>query len=187
KGVSGAGPGIQDLLSSGGSAGDLDEALARAGGVRAAQEGEDIRGPAGGDGDRRSDIGDLATKGAGEVERKGRGETRIRGALRQGNIEADTATVDSEQLGRFIRSRQQAIQACYENELRRNPQLRGRLLVHIVIGRTGRVSAIDFLEDTVGSTAVLNCVRSRIRTWSFPVRPPEETPISVPFIFTPAG
>jgi hypothetical protein len=175
-----------DLLDRGGRSESLDEALARSSGVRTAGQGEDIRGPAGGDGDRRADIGDLATQGAGEVDRGARQTAQVRGGIQQGAIEADSSTVDAEQIGRFIRSRQQAIQACYESELRRNPQLRGRLLVNISISTTGRVSAVDFLEDSVGSSAVANCVRTRIRTWVFPVRPAEETAVSVPFIFAPA-
>ncbi len=183
----GTGGAFADLLDRGGRSEGLDDALALAGGVRMAREGEDIRGPSGADGDRRADIGDLATSGAGEVDRGERQVARVRGGLQQGPIEADTTTVDAEQIGRFIRTRQQAITACYEQELRRNPNLRGRLLVNIFIGTNGRVTRIDFLEDSVGSTGVANCVRARIRSWMFPVRPPEETAVTVPFIFAPAG
>ncbi len=181
------GSAFADLLDRGGRSVGLDDALALSGGVRTAREGEEIRGPTGADGDRRADIGDLATDGAGKVDRGARETARVRGGIEQGAIEADTATVDAEQIGRFIRARQQAIQACYETELRRNPQLRGRLLVNIVISTNGRVRAVDFIEDSVRSSSVNNCVRSRIRTWQFPVRPPEETAVTVPFIFAPAG
>ncbi len=174
-----------DLLKDGGTSEGLSEALARSDGVRTARGGEDVRGP--GDGDRRSDIGDVSTEGAGTVDRGARQETQVRGGIEQGAIEADTTTVDAEQIGRYVRTRQQAIQACYETELRRNPQLRGRILLCIAISTNGRVASVDFVEDTVGSSAVANCVRSRVRPWVFPVRPPEETTVCVPFIFAPAG
>jgi hypothetical protein len=186
-GAKGEGGAFADLLAKGGKAQNLDDALARAGGVKTARDGDDIRGLAGGGDDRRADIGDLATGGAGEVDRGERKATQVRGRIQSGAIEADTTTVDAEQLARFIRANQQAIQNCYEAELRRNPRLQGRLLIAIEIGTNSRVSRVDVIEDSVGSAAVANCVRTRIRGWRFPVRPPEPTTVNVPFIFAPSG
>ena len=74
-----------------------------------------------------------------------------------------------------------------EKELKRNPNLKGKVVVRFVIKPTGRAGDIEIEENTLGSEAVGSCIRTTIRNWAFPFRPDSETAVSYPFVFSPAG
>jgi hypothetical protein len=82
--------------------------------------------------------------------------------------------------------RLKAVKSCYERELKRNPSLKGKLVVRFLIGENGRVSEIEFEEDTLGNSAVATCIRSNIRLWVFPIKD-SECPVSYPIVFMPSG
>jgi len=77
------------------------------------------------------------------------------------------------------------IQYCYGNELKRNPALRGKLVVAITVDAAGRVTAADVVQNTVGSPALASCALSQIRDWRFPAIPHGVTTFQAPFVFTP--
>jgi TonB family protein len=77
------------------------------------------------------------------------------------------------------------IQYCYGNELKRDPSLRGKLVVAITVDAAGRVTAADVIQDTVGSPALATCALSQIRDWRFPAIPRGVTTFQAPFVFTP--
>ena len=140
----------------------------------------------GGDG-KAADIGQLATHGGGHVGTGRRHSPVIRGTISAGQTEVDSSTVNAAAITHYIKARMRSITSCYEMELKRNPSLKGKLLVRITINTRGMVGDIEFDEDTLHSAAVRDCVRNRIRPWRFPVKPSESTPVSVPFIFAPSS
>jgi TonB family protein len=77
------------------------------------------------------------------------------------------------------------IQFCYDNELKKNPGLRGKLVVAITVLANGEVSEASVVENTLGSSAVSQCVLSQIRGWHFPAIPTGVTSFRAPFVFTP--
>jgi len=77
------------------------------------------------------------------------------------------------------------IQYCYGNELKRDPSLRGKLVVAITVDAAGRVTAADIVQNTVGSQALASCALSQIRDWRFPSIPRGVTTFQAPFVFTP--
>ncbi len=187
---SGGGYGVADLIGTGGLGEDLDAALANVSGVGVASGSDalDMRtGVAGGSG--TADIGDMATSGSGsgKVGTGKRKTPRIKGRISSGRLEVESSTVDSQSISRFIKVRMKSIVSCYEAELKRNPALRGKLLIRITISRRGTVSDLSIEKDTLGSSTVVNCVRNRIRPWRFPVKPEEDTAVSIPFIFAPSS
>jgi TonB family protein len=95
--------------------------------------------------------------------------------------------VNREQLASFVRARKGAITQCYERELKRNPTLKGRVVVRFTIGTNGRATDVEIDETTIGNDAVTNCIRTIIKGWSFPFKPASEVPCSFPFVFAPAG
>jgi hypothetical protein len=180
---------VADIVGSGVS-GDLDQALKNVSGVSVATGGDALSlktGLKGGGDGKAADIGQLATKGGGHVGTGHRHSPVIRGTISAGQTEVDSSTVNAQAISRYIRARMRSITSCYEMELKRNPTLKGKLLVRITINTRGMVGDIEFDEDTLHSNAVRDCVRNRIRPWRFPVKPSESTPVSVPFIFAPAG
>jgi hypothetical protein len=107
--------------------------------------------------------------------------------VRDAAPEVDSSDVDRDALARYVKGRIKSLQSCYEKELKRNPSLKGKLVVRFSIMPSGRTGDIDIEEDTMGNDAVGACIRSYIRGWVFPFKPDSEVPVSYPFVFSPAG
>jgi TonB family protein len=77
------------------------------------------------------------------------------------------------------------IQYCYENELRRDPRLAGKLVVMLSIAASGEVLDVRVVQDGVGSSRLTSCALSQIHEWRFPPVPKGVTTFQTPFVFTP--
>ena len=77
------------------------------------------------------------------------------------------------------------IQFCYDNELKKSPNLRGKLVVAITVLANGEVSEASVVENTLGSRSVADCVLAQIRGWHFPAIAYGVTSFRAPFVFTP--
>jgi TonB family protein len=91
----------------------------------------------------------------------------------------------NESLLAVVRRYAAGIQFCYDNELRKKPGLRGKLVVSMVVLANGTVSEANIVEDTLNSPAVRDCALSQIRAWQFPAIPSGVTSFKTPFVFTP--
>jgi TonB family protein len=77
------------------------------------------------------------------------------------------------------------IQYCYENELKRDTSLRGKLVVAITVAASGRVQEATVINDTVRSQRLEACALSQIKDWKFPPIAEGATTFQAPFVFTP--
>lgn len=91
----------------------------------------------------------------------------------------------NESLLSVVRRYAPGIQFCYDNELKKNSGLRGKLVVAITVLANGAVSEATVVENTLGSQAVASCVLAQIRGWHFPAIPNGVTSFRAPFVFTP--
>ncbi|MBE0566446.1 MAG: energy transducer TonB, partial [Krumholzibacteria bacterium] len=91
----------------------------------------------------------------------------------------------NESLLAVVRRYAPAIQFCYENELKKNPGLRGKLVVSLTVTADGAVTEATIIEDGLGAPAVTGCSLAQIRGWQFPPVPAGVTTFQVPFLFTP--
>jgi TonB family protein len=80
-----------------------------------------------------------------------------------------------------------AIQNCYEKELKRNPSLKGKVVVRFSITPSGRSGDIEVEENTLGNEGVASCIRTVIRGWIFPFKPTDNVAVAYPFLFSPAS
>ncbi len=184
----GGGGAFEDVLGTGTGAGDIASALAGAGGVGiATADAIGAGGPKGGGSGAVAGIGDLGTSGGGNVNLGAKGDAKISGRMQESAPEVESSSVDPQAIARYVNMRKSAIVACYERELKRNPQLKGRILVRFTITEQGRASDIDIDENTMRNDAVASCIRSVIRTWVFPFKPDSEVPVAYPFVFSPAS
>ncbi|MGI5861015.1 MAG: AgmX/PglI C-terminal domain-containing protein [Myxococcales bacterium] len=181
---------LEDVLGSGSGGGDIASALDGAGGVGIATSDALAAGGGrkGGGSGEAADIGDLATTGgaggAGQLTEKK--IAKVSGRIIDQGFEIESSSCDRNAISRYIKGRIRALQACYERELKRNPSLKGKLVVRFLIGENGRVSEIEFEEDTLGNSTVAACIRSNIRLWVFPIKD-SECPVSYPIVFMPSG
>jgi TonB family protein len=132
-------------------------------------------------------IGDLGTAGGGKVNLGSKGDVRVAGQVKDFAPEVESSKVDREALARYVKQRLKAIQNCYEKELKRNPSLRGKVVVRFSITPSGRSGDIEVEENTLGNDAVASCIRTVIRGWVFPFNPPNNVAVAYPFLFTPAS
>ena len=58
-----------------------------------------------------------------------------------------------------------AIRYCYERELKRNPTLKGKIMVRITIGADGAVKDAAIVNSSLNSERVERCILARIRLW----------------------
>jgi len=179
---------VADVLGSGdGLSADFASALSGVTGVGVATADAVKGGPKGGQSGAVAGVGDLATSGGGDVDLGGKQDATVRGRVTSSSPDVDSADVNPADVAKYVKARLKAIQNCYERELKRNPTLKGRVVVAFTIGTSGRTSAIEVEENTLGSEAVGTCIRSLIRTWAFPFRPDGDVPVSYPFVFAPAS
>jgi TonB family protein len=187
-GTNSAGGGaFEDVLGASTGGADIANALSGASGVGVATSDAVAGNQKGGAAGNAATIGDLGTSGGGNVNLGNKGDAQIRGRVQDAAPEVESSDVDREALARYVKQRKAAITGCYEKELKRNPSLKGRVVVRFTIGTNGRVTEIDIEENTLGNDAVGSCIRSVIRGWVFPFKPESEATVAYPFIFSPAS
>lgn len=81
---------------------------------------------------------------------------------------AITGSLDREIIQRVVRQHRREMTHCYEQELRRNPSLEGRVVMTWVIAANGSVVTSSVSETTLNNRNVENCMAQRIRRWVFP-------------------
>jgi len=84
----------------------------------------------------------------------------------------------------LIRSRGIQIQACYEEELKADPKLRGIIQMEFTIATDGGVTETLIVQDSVGSPVVQACAKEIIGALKFP-ESSDSTTVVFPFDFTP--
>jgi ferric-dicitrate binding protein FerR (iron transport regulator) len=92
----------------------------------------------------------------------------------------------SRTLYQFIRHRTPQIRACYDRWLKRNPDLKGRLIFRINVDADGTVSETSLIRDTFAEPKVGMCALHVIKRWRFPQRKEAET-LVYPFNFRSAS
>lgn len=176
------------ILEGKGAAEDLDRVLARVDGLRAAPAGS----------------GDQAGGGA-PVLAAGLGENALRaaaGAQRTVQLQdrADEAveTVEDQPLDeltlreavaaihRTVGTYLGGIRYLYNRELRKKPDLEGKLTVSMTIDPEGTVTACEVVESTLGYPPLEEAVLDRVRKWKFPPVAPRPITVTYPFVFFPS-
>lgn len=84
-----------------------------------------------------------------------------------------------------VRKYAPGIQYCYENELKRNQSLEGKIVVSLTVAASGQVLGADLVTDTLQSSALNDCALAQIREWKFPPIQEGQVTFRVPFVFTP--
>lgn len=86
---------------------------------------------------------------------------------------------------RVVSSRQRAVQYCYEKELARNPELKGKVIVNWRIGLNGKVMKSWVSSSTLKNGTVESCMTRSIQRWTFTKPDGGICEIKFPFVFSP--
>ncbi len=178
--------GFADLFSGASSdvAAALDGAARRLGANDVADLGPARKGDAVG---RQVAGVELATAGVRSVNLAERAPAVVARVV-EADVEVAGPEVDASALAGWLARHKGGLTGCYERELKVSPSLAGKLVLRFEVTPRGRVTALDFGEDsTLLSASLRQCVASVARGWVLPFTPEEETAVSFPFVFAPAG
>jgi TonB family protein len=185
----GGGDAIADVLGGTNTGASVADALAGASTGTGAialgtGEGSGISNPQGGAVGKAATIGAQGTTGVGTVN-TGPKQAVKAPQVADATPEVDSSEVSPKDLARFIQRMKASIQRCYEKELKRDPTLKGRVLVRFNLKPDGRAGNVEVDESTLRSDGVSSCIITTIRGWKFPFQPSDDVPVSYPFIFSP--
>ncbi len=186
------GPSIADLL---GGLGSSRTVMGRGSG------GLGLRGTgSGGGGDGPGTLFGAGNLGTGVGAGRGAGGGRGSGGPGAGGrprqevrVTMETATprvsgfLSPEQIMRVVRRNQAAVRYCYENELQRQPNLRGRIEIAWRVARNGSVSSARVGSTTMRNARVEGCIVRQVRRWRFDEPDGGEVDVNFPFIFGTGG
>ncbi len=165
--VAGRGSGGAGLLGVGsGGGGDGPGSLFGAGNV-----GTGVGGGRGGLGMGMGGIGARGRRAREVMVSVTRGMARVNGYL------------SAEQINRVVRANQAAIRYCYEVEVQRQPNLRGRVEINWRINLQGAVTTSRVARSTLRNARVEGCIVRQVRRWRFPRPDGGEVNVTYPFIF----
>jgi TonB family protein len=184
---------LQDVLAGGAITGNAEEVLSQAAGVGVATNasGGILRPRAGGTGDRVAGLGSLGASGAGGKAVGEGGSLSERAPAGRINMEGGedvggSGEFDSKLVTAEVKKRLRAIQICYEQQLRRNPSLQGKVVVEFTIEQTGTVSKATATANTTNDPAVASCVVDTVKRFRFNPGPEGgSVTYSYPFVFAP--
>jgi Vault protein inter-alpha-trypsin domain/von Willebrand factor type A domain len=122
----------------------------------------------------------------------GGGSGRLGGAhrssvpqVRMGGVTVN-GSLPPEVIQRIVRQNFGRFRLCYENGLRNNPELRGRVTVRFVISAEGNVSGVSNGGSDLPDAGVVACVVSGFNGLMFPFVPGGSVTVSYPILFAPA-
>jgi TonB family protein len=88
-----------------------------------------------------------------------------------------------EQINRVVRANQAAVRYCYQVEVQRQPNLRGRVEIAWRINLQGRVTTARVASSSLRNPRVEGCIVRQVRRWRFPEPDGGEVRVQYPFIF----
>ena len=169
RGEANSGQQVEDVFADGdGNFQDLQAALSEVDGAGVASS-EAIAMKTGSEGGGRGDasIGDLKTSGGGGSGSVGTVQSTAPKKVKTSVGQMDVSSGEgADAIKATVRKYQGQIQSCYEQQLKSNPNLGGRVAVEIEI-TSGRVTTVVVAENSTGDSALASCISKRIRGWRF--------------------
>ncbi len=175
---------LLDVGSKGGSGSgkDLDEVLSSVDGLKT--QGGSGLGEGGGGGTvrgrrsgRKTNIDDLVSdlESAGSRKLTRKGTIVVESVSDVAGKGKKSVYRSPEAIQQVLISHNSALQYCYERELKRSPNLKGKITVRITVAPDGSVKNAEIVSSTLNNKRVERCILARIRLWKdFPPIDPDE-------------
>jgi hypothetical protein len=120
---------------------------------------------------------------------RGMGRTGPGHVTKVPSVRSPSSTVNGhlppEVVQRIVRQNYGRFRQCYENGLRTNPNLTGRVTARFVIGREGSVTNVQNGGSDIPDSGVVSCVVSAFYGLSFPTPEAGIVTVSYPIMFSP--
>ncbi len=160
---------IADLLSDGsGLASDVGEALANSSGVVIGRRDVDqagLRGGGGGEG--AAGIGDLGGAGGGKGGTVVKEAKAPKAVLETGSVDLGSSE-DAASVRSTMKRYNARIRACYEKELKSNPDLSGKVTAYWLITTSGSPADVEVIGNSTGNAGLGACIVREIKRIKFP-------------------
>jgi hypothetical protein len=98
-----------------------------------------------------------------------------------------TGHLPPEVIQRIVRQNFGRFRLCYENALRTQPSLQGRVAVRFIIGRDGSVGSVANGGSDLPDGNVVGCVQRAFYGLSFPAPESGIVTVTYPIFFSPSG
>jgi TonB family protein len=140
---------------------------------------------------RGTGLGEIgAGAGAGGGKGGGRGVHKAGVAIVDRGVEsagdgAGSSGRDSRSLMATVQRYVAGIKFCYDNSLKKAPQLQGKITLQMDIAASGEVSGLQVLDDGLGNPALQRCILSQVESWRFPPIAAGTVRFTLPLVFTP--
>ncbi len=72
----------------------------------------------------------------------------------------------AEDISRVVLNHNQAIQDCYKQALKKQPDLVGKVVVRFSITPNGKINLVEVITSTIDCEPMMNCIIERIRRWN---------------------
>ncbi|MFN3199324.1 MAG: TonB family protein [Bradymonadia bacterium] len=115
-------------------------------------------------------------------------ERRVRGRIKvasRATSQSGQGELDATKVARVIKRRQGALKSCYEQQLKRNPKLSGKVLLQFQVLESGRVGSAAIVQNSTGSPEFGKCLTDRFRRMRFPRPEGGAASFTFPFAFSP--
>ncbi|MBO6936255.1 MAG: TonB family protein [Deltaproteobacteria bacterium] len=120
--------------------------------------------------------------GQGGIGAMGRERTEVQISVMRGTPQVN-GYLSPEQINRVVRANQAAVRYCYQVEVQRQPNLRGRVEIAWRINLQGRVTTARVASSSLRNPRVEGCIVRQVRRWRFPQPDGGEVRVQYPFIF----
>ena len=94
------------------------------------------------------------------------------------------AALDAQSVEKIIRKNSAILRYCYERELQKKPDLRGKIVVKFSIEQDGKVRSAKVESSTLQDATVEACIVDRFKKMKFPASD-EEAVVRYPIMFSP--
>jgi hypothetical protein len=91
-------------------------------------------------------------------------------------------TIDKAAVNKYLRARSSALQKCYVQVARKNPNVGGKLVLQIKIDLAGRATA-KVVSDQTGDPRLGQCIVGKVKQWPFPKPAGKPVEFKIPFVF----
>lgn len=90
-------------------------------------------------------------------------------------------TLSAQQISGTIKTNLPKVRACYEQGLKSNPGLAGKLVLAWTVGADGRVRDVETVSNGVRDNGVVSCIRKSVAKWRF-AKAQSPSDVEYPFV-----
>lgn len=98
---------------------------------------------------------------------------------------AGGGVLDKEAIRKVVRAHIVEVRDCYNEGLKKDPELAGRIVVGFEIAASGAVGRSEISESTLADAQVGACVAAAVKSWTFPAPQGGSVEVAYPFLFEP--